>query len=141
MKATLVFGSYHPVDSSEMAFKLAAILAVKNAFADPASRPVLLEPIANLTVKVPDRFTGDIMGDLNKRRGRVLGMNPDHKGNQIIEADVPMMELYGYSTQLRSMTGGSGTFAYEFARYEQAPAEIQEKEVEARASKVNNSED
>ena len=68
-------------------------------------------------------------------------MNPDHKGNQIIEADVPMMEMYGYSTQLRSMTGGSGTFAYEFARYEQAPSDIQAKEVEARASKVNTNED
>ncbi|MCD8125354.1 MAG: elongation factor G [Lachnospiraceae bacterium] len=134
LKATLVFGSYHPVDSSEMAFKLATILAVKNAFADPASKPVLLEPIATLTVKVPDRFTGDIMGDLNKRRGRVLGMNPDHSGNQIIEADVPMSELDGYNTDLRSMTGGIGSFAYEFSRYEQAPSDVQQKEIEARAA-------
>ena len=133
LKATLVFGSYHAVDSSEMAFKLATILAVKNAFADPASKPVLLEPIASLKVKVPDRFTGDIMGDLNKRRGRVLGMNPDHKGNQVIEADVPMSELIGYSTDLRSMTGGIGHYEYEFARYEQAPADVQAKEVAARA--------
>jgi len=139
VKATLYDGSYHPVDSSEMAFKTAAIQAFKKGFMEAS--PVLLEPIASLKVTVPDKFTGDVMGDLNKRRGRVLGMNPDHKGNQIIEADIPMMELYGYSTQLRSMTGGAGTFAYEFARYEQAPSDIQAKEVEARASKVKSMEE
>ena len=139
VKATLYDGSYHPVDSSEMAFKTAAMQAFKKGFMEAS--PVLLEPIASLKVTVPDRFTGDVMGDLNKRRGCVLGMNPDHKGNQIIEADIPTMELYGYSTQLRSMTGGAGTFAYEFARYEQAPSDIQAKEVEARASKVNTLED
>ncbi|MDY4516092.1 MAG: elongation factor G [Lachnospiraceae bacterium] len=135
VKATLYDGSYHPVDSSEMAFKTAAIQAFKKGFMEAS--PVLLEPISSLKVTVPDKFTGDVMGDLNKRRGRVLGMNPDHKGNQIIEADIPTMELYGYSTTLRSMTGGSGDFAYEFVRYEQAPSDIQEKEVAARASKVN----
>ena len=135
VKATLYDGSYHPVDSSEMAFKTAAIQAFKKGFMEAS--PVLLEPISSLKVTVPDKFTGDVMGDLNKRRGRVLGMNPDHKGNQIIEADIPTMELYGYSTPLRSMTGGSGDFAYEFVRYEQAPSDIQEKEVAARASKVN----
>ena len=103
--------------------------------------PVLLEPIASLKVIVPDKYTGDVMGDMNKRRGRVLGMNPDSKGNQVIEADIPMTEQYGYSTALRSMTGGSGTFSYEFARYEQAPSDIQAKEVEARASKVNTNEE
>ena len=139
VKATLYDGSYHPVDSSEMAFKTAAMQAFKKGFMEAS--PVLLEPIASLKVTVPDKYTGDVMGDLNKRRGRVLGMNPDHKGSQIIEADIPMMELYGYSTQLRSMTGGAGTFAYEFARYEQAPSDIQAKEVEARASKVNTLED
>ena len=139
VKATLYDGSYHPVDSSEMAFKTAAIQAFKKGFMEAS--PVLLEPIASLKVTVPDKFTGDVMGDLNKRRGRVLGMNPDHKGNQIIEADIPMMELYGYSTQLRSMTGGSGNFAYEFARYEQASSDIQAKEVEARASKVKSMEE
>jgi elongation factor G len=133
MKATLVFGSYHPVDSSEMAFKLATHLAVKNCFADKASRPVLLEPIATVKVTVPDKFTGDVMGDMNKRRGRVLGMTPDHKGNQIIEAECPMSEMYGYNTDLRSMTGGIGNFTYEFARYEQAPQDVQDKEVAARA--------
>ena len=139
VKATLYDGSYHPVDSSEMAFKTAAIQAFKKGFMEAS--PVLLEPIASLKVTVPDKFTGDVMGDLNKRRCRVIGMNPDHKGNQIIEADIPMMELYGYSTQLRSMTGGAGNFAYEFARYEQAPSDIQAKEVEARASKVKSMEE
>ena len=112
---------------------MATILAVKKAFAEPDAKPVLLEPIASLKVVVPDRFTGDIMGDLNKRRGRVLGMNPDHKGNQIIEADIPMSCLIGYSTDLRSMTGGIGNFSYEFARYEQAPSDVQAKEIAARA--------
>ncbi len=130
VKAVLYDGSYHPVDSSEMAFKTAASQAFKKGFME--ADPVLLEPIASLKVTVPDKFTGDVMGDLNKRRGRVLGMNPDHKGNTIVEADIPMSELYGYSTQLRSMTGGSGTYAYEFARYEQAPGDVQEKEVAAR---------
>ena len=134
MKATLVFGSYHPVDSSEMAFKLATHLAVKAAFADKASKPVLLEPISSVKVKVPDKFTGDVMGDMNKRRGRVLGMNPDHKGYQIIEADVPTAELFGYNTDLRSMTGGMGSFSYEFSRYEQAPSDIQQKEIAERAA-------
>ena len=131
LKAVLYDGSYHPVDSSEMAFKTAASLAFKKGFMDAS--PVLLEPIVSMKVTVPDKFTGDVMGDLNKRRGRVLGMNPDHHGNTTIEADVPMLEIYGYSTDLRSMTGGSGEFAYEFARYEQAPAEIQQKEIDARA--------
>ena len=81
------------------------------------------------------------MGDLNKRRGRVLGMNPDHDGNTVIEADITMLEIYGYSTDLRSMTGGSGDFSYEFARYEQAPADIQKKEIEARAAKDDGAED
>lgn len=130
-EAILYDGSYHPVDSSEMAFKTASIQAFKKGFLEAS--PVLLEPIASLKVTVPDKFTGDVMGDLNKRRGRVLGMNPDHKGNRIVEADIPMMELYGYCTTLRSMTGGSGDFAYEFARYEQAPKDIMDKEIAARA--------
>ena len=131
LKATLVDGSYHPVDSSEMAFKLATILAFKKGFMDAS--PILLEPIASLKVIVPDRYTGDVMGDLNKRRGRVLGMNPDHNGKQVIEADVPMSELIGYSTDLRSMTGGIGDFSYEFNRYEQAPSDVQTREVEKAA--------
>ena len=139
VKATLYDGSYHPVDSSEMAFKMATILAFKKGFMDAS--PVLLEPIVSMKVTVPDKYTGDVMGDLNKRRGRVLGMNPDHDGNTVIEADVPQLEIYGYSTDLRSMTGGSGEFSYEFARYEQAPAEIQKKEIEARAAKESDGED
>lgn len=123
VKATLVDGSYHPVDSSEMAFKMAAIQAFKKSF--ELTGPVLLEPIASLRVVVPDRFTGDIMGDLNKRRGRVMGMNPCELGKQEIVADIPMAELVGYSTDLRSMTGGIGDYSYEFVRYEQAPAEVQ----------------
>lgn len=98
--------------------------------------PILLEPIVNMKVTVPDKYTGDVMGDLNKRRGRVLGMNPDHHGNTIVDADVPQAEIYGYSTTLRSMTGGAGDFEYEFARYEQAPADVQEREVEARAAET-----
>jgi len=132
VKAVLYDGSYHPVDSSEMAFKTATMQAFKKGFMDAS--PVLLEPIISMTVTVPDKYTGDVMGDLNKRRGRVLGMNPVAGGKQEIVADVPMTEIFGYSTDLRSMTGGSGEFAYEFARYEQAPSDVQEKEVAARAA-------
>lgn len=139
IKAVLYDGSYHPVDSSEMAFKVATVQAFKKGFMDAS--PILLEPIAALKVVVPEKYTGDIMGDLNKRRGRVLGMNPADNGYQEIIADVPTMELYGYNTDLRSMTGGSGTFSYEFSRYEQAPSDIQEKEVAARASKIDNTEE
>lgn len=125
IKATLVDGSYHPVDSSEQAFKMATILAFKQAFVE--ANPVLLEPIVNLKVVVPDKFTGDVMGDLNKRRGRVLGMNPIAGGKQEVVADIPLAEIYGYSTDLRSMTGGIGDFSYEFSRYEQAPHDVQER--------------
>lgn len=134
VKAILYDGSYHPVDSSEMAFKMATIQAFKKGFMD--AHPVLLEPIVSLKVTVPDAYTGDVMGDLNKRRGRVLGMNPAPGGKQIIDADVPMMGLFGYCTDLRSMTGGRGEYEYEFSRYEQAPSDVQEKEVAARAAKV-----
>ncbi|MBQ2405726.1 MAG: elongation factor G [Lachnospiraceae bacterium] len=140
VKGILYDGSYHAVDSSEMAFKTAAIQAFKKGVMEAG--PVLLEPIVNLKVTVPDRYTGDIMGDLNKRRGRVLGMNPVGNGKQVIEADIPMMELTGYCTVLRSMTGGRGDYEYEFARYEQTPSDIQAAEVAARANKVaENSEE
>ena len=132
VKAVLYDGSYHPVDSSEMAFKTATMQAFKKGFMEAS--PVLLEPIVTMTVTVPDKYTGDVMGDLNKRRGRVLGMNPVAGGKQEVVADVPMTEIFGYSTDLRSMTGGSGEFSYEFARYEQAPSDVQEKEVAARAA-------
>jgi elongation factor G len=130
LKATLVDGSYHPVDSSEMAFRLATVMAFKQGFLEAA--PVLLEPIVSLKVVAPDKFTGDIMGDLNKRRGRVLGMNP-MDGKQEIVADIPLSELHGYSTDLRSMTGGIGDYSYEFSRYEQTPSDVQQRVIEENA--------
>ena len=137
IKATLIDGSYHPVDSNEMAFKLAARKAFKAGIMD--ATPIILEPIASMKVVVPDKFTGDIMGDLSKRRGRVLGMNPIAGGKQEIIADIPMSELYGYSTDLRSMTGGIGDYSYEFARYEPAPADVQAKVIDE-AEKVEDDE-
>ena len=134
IKAVLYDGSYHPVDSSEMAFKTATIQAVKKGILE--ANPVLLEPISNLKVTVSDQYTGDVMGDLNKRRGRVLGMNPVGEGKTVIEADIPTESLFGYCTVLRSMTGGSGEYEYEFSRYEQAPSDVQEKEIEARKDKL-----
>ena len=131
VKAVLYDGSYHPVDSSEMAFKTATIQAFKKGFMEAS--PVLLEPIASLIVTVPDDYTGDVMGDLNKRRGRVLGMNPVSGGKQEIVADIPMTGLFGYCTVLRSMTGGRGVYSYEFSRYEQAPSDVQEAEISKRA--------
>lgn len=138
VKAVLYDGSYHAVDSSEMAFKVAAAQAFKKGFLE--AKPVLLEPIASLKVVAPEEYTGDIMGDLNKRRGRVMNMNAE-SGYQEIIADIPYLELYGYNTQLRSMTSGSGTFSYEFARYEQAPEEVAAKEIEERASKLVDTEE
>lgn len=132
VKAILYDGSYHPVDSSEMAFKTATIQAFKKGFMEAG--PILLEPIANIKVTVPDEYTGDVMGDLNKRRGRVLGMTPVNGGLQMIEADIPMTGVFGYCTTLRSMTGGRGIYEYEFARYEQAPSDVQEKEIANRAN-------
>ena len=131
VKAVLYDGSYHPVDSSEMAFKTATVQAFKKGFMEAS--PVLLEPIASLTVTIPDDYTGDVMGDLNKRRGRVLGMNPVSGGRQEIVADIPMTGLFGYCTVLRSMTGGRGVYSYEFVRYEQAPSDVQEAEIAKRA--------
>lgn len=134
VKAILYDGSSHPVDSSEMAFKTAAKQAFKKGFLEAS--PVLLEPIAALKVVVQEQYTGDIMGDLNKRRGRVMGMNPTDNGYQEIAADIPYLELYGYNTRLRSMTSGSGTFSYEFLRYEQAPDDVAQKQIEERANKL-----
>ena len=132
LKAVLLDGSYHPVDSSEQAFKTAASLAFKDGFMK--AQPVLLEPIASLKVTVPDQNTGDIMGDLTKRRGRVLGMTALHNGKQLIEAELPMSSLYGYNTDLRSITGGAGVYEYAFVRYEQAPGDIQNKIVAENAA-------
>jgi elongation factor G len=122
-----------------MAFKVAAKQAFKKGILEAS--PVLLEPIATLKVVAPDEYTGDIMGDLNKRRARMLGMNPIEGGYQEIVADIPYLELYGYNTSLRSITSGSGTFSYEFARYEQAPEEVAKKQIEERASKLTDSEE
>ncbi|MCR5203241.1 MAG: elongation factor G [Lachnospiraceae bacterium] len=137
-KVNLYDGSYHAVDSSEHAFKVAARQAFKKGFMEAG--PVLLEPIATITVVVPDASTGDVMGDLNKRRGRVMGMNPTENGYSEIVADIPYLELHGYDARLRSMTRGYGTFSYEFARYEQAPKEIADAEIKKRADKLGDEE-
>jgi len=128
LKATLVDGSYHPVDSSEMAFKIAASIAYKNGLTQ--ANPVLLEPIGNLKVYIPDSYMGDIIGDINKRRGRILGMNPGADGEQIVEAEVPMAEMHSYAIDLRSITGGRGSFEFKFERYEEAPANVAQKVIE-----------
>lgn len=128
VKATLVDGSYHPVDSSEMAFKTAANLAYKAGI--PQASPVLLEPIGTLSVYVPGDNTGDIMGDINKRRGRVLGMNPAENGLTCVEAEVPMAEMGDYSTMLRALTQGRGYFRFRFERYEEAPMQVAQKVIE-----------
>ena len=125
LKATLVDGSYHPVDSSEMAFKMAASLAYKEGL--PQANPVILEPVGSLKVTIPDSNMGDIIGDLNKRRGRVMGMTPTSDGQQIVEAEVPMGEMSTYAIDLRSMTQGRGSFTLEFVRYEETPAADQQK--------------
>ena len=129
IKATLYDGSYHPVDSSEMSFKTAASLAYKNGI--PNASPVLLEPIYSLKVKVPDANMGDVMGEVNKRRGRVLGMNPAEKGTQVVEAEVPMAEMSDFSTFLKQATQGRGSYELEFARYEDVPANIAQKVIES----------
>lgn len=128
LKATLLDGSYHPVDSSEMAFKIAANLAYRKGLAE--ANPVILEPINRVEVYIPERFMGDIIGDLNKRRGRILGMNPMDKGIQQVVAEVPASELAKYATDLKSMTQGRGYFSTEFVRYEEAPANIAQKVIE-----------
>ena len=125
LKAVLYDGSYHPVDSNEMAFKLAAILAFKEAM--PKAMPTLLEPVGALAVTVPEVYVGDVMGDLSKRRGRPMGMNPDSDGNTVIEAEVPMAEMASYAIDLRAMTQARGSFTLEFVRYEEVPKANQDK--------------
>ena len=125
LKAVLYDGSYHPVDSNEMAFKLAAILAFKEAM--PNANPTLLEPIGSLAVTVPEDYVGDVMGDLSKRRGRPMGMNPDSDGNTVIEAEVPMAEMSSYAIDLRAMTQARGSFTLQFERYEEVPKANQAK--------------
>lgn len=133
VRATLLDGSYHPVDSSEMAFKMATTLAFKEGISH--ANPILLEPIAHVEISVPDEYTGDIMGDMKKRRGRLIGMELQHK-KQLIIAEVPMSELYRYATDLRSMTQGRGSVEYVFERYEEAPSEVQKKVIEARQEAI-----
>ncbi len=125
LKATLYDGSYHPVDSNEMACKLAAILSFKEAM--PNAAPTLLEPVMSLQVTVPDTYMGDVIGDLNKRRGRVMGMNPDSDGNTVVEAEVPMAEMSTYAIDLRAMTQARGSFTMAFERYEEVPKANQQK--------------
>lgn len=126
IKATLYDGSYHPVDSSEMAFKTAAQLAIKAAV--PDAKPTILEPIGTVKAYMPDENLGDIMGDITKRRGRVLGMGPaDDPKMQELTAEVPMASMGNFATVLRSVTAGRGSFTCEFCRYEDAPAEVAEK--------------
>jgi elongation factor G len=129
LKAVLYDGSYHPVDSSEIAFKTAANLAYKAAM--PEANPVLLEPVCELKVTVPDQYMGDILGDLNKRRGRVMGMDPTGDGEQVISAECPEAELMSYAIDLRSMTQSRGSFVMHFVRYEQCPGDAQEKAIAA----------
>ena len=129
LKATLIDGSYHPVDSSEMAFKIATTIAFKEAMKQ--ANPVLLEPIAKVKITVPDEYMGDIMGDITKRRGKILGMTPV-KGKQVVEAEVPAAELYEYATDLRSMTQARGEYSVAFDRYQEAPKEVQDKVIQER---------
>jgi elongation factor G len=131
-KATVYDGSYHDVDSSEMAFKIAASKAFKQAM--QKAMPVLLEPIMDIKVVVPESFMGDIMGDLNSRRGKISGMEPQN-GTQKIIAKVPESELFNYATDLKSITGGYGYFTMEFSNYERVPEEISEKIIEERKQK------
>ncbi len=128
LKATLYDGSYHPVDSNEMAFKTAAQLAYKEGIAN--ANPTILEPIGELKVTIPDSYLGDVMGDLNKRRGRVMGMNPTPDGDQILEAEVPMAEMTTYAIDLRSITQSRGSFSFHFVRYEEAPPAAQQKAID-----------
>jgi len=133
LAANLYDGSYHDVDSSEMSFKLAANLAYKECL--KLAAPVLLEPIVEMHVSIPESYVGDVMGDLTKRRGRVMGMNPaDKKGYTIIDAEIPKAETVDYPISLRAMTQGRGSFDYEFIRYEQVPSNIAQKIIAANQS-------
>ncbi len=133
VRVSLVFGKYHPVDSSEAAFKMAGSLGFRAAFND--ARPCLLEPVMQVSVTVPDEFTGDIIGDLNGKRARVQGMNPAG-GYTTVEAQVPQGEMLRYATELRSMTQGRGIFTMKFSHYEEVPAHAQQKIVEERKKEL-----
>lgn len=139
LKATLLDGSYHPVDSSEMAFIMAAKLAYKAAL--PEAGPMILEPVGTLKAHVPAENTGDVMGDVTKRRGRVLGMNPDEDGLQVVEAEVPMAEMQDFTTFMRQLTQGRGHFTLEFARYEPLPSNMEGKVIEEARKLRGNTDD
>ena len=125
LKITLFDGSFHNVDSSEMAFKIAGSLGFKKGVQD--CRPTLLEPIMNMQIVVPEEYMGDIIGDMNSRRGRVLGMDPSTSGKQVIKSQVPMSEVLNYAPALRSLTADRGDFSMEFSHYEEVPGQISEK--------------
>jgi elongation factor G len=131
-------GSYHDVDSSEMAFKIAASMAFKKAFVEAA--PILMEPIMNVAVTVPEDHVGDVMGDFNSRRGRIMGIDPDGK-MQIVKAQCPQAETFRYAIILRSMTSGRGSFTMEFSHYEEVPADIAKKIIEAAERERKEEED
>ena len=121
IKVSVYDGKFHAVDSSEMAFKIAARMAFREAMAQ--ARPVLLEPIMKVRISIPDHYMGDITGDLNHKRGRILGMEAD-AGLEVVNAEIPLAEMSKYATELRSMTQGRGLFEMEFSRYEQVPANV-----------------
>jgi elongation factor G len=134
VKAVLYDGSYHDVDSSEMAFKIAASLAFKKGITE--ARPVLLEPIMHVEVSIPDEYMGDIMGDMNKRRGKILGMEPQSGGGQKVIAEAPQSEMFKYAIVLRSMTQARGSFTIKFERYEEVPAHLSDKIIAARKAEL-----
>jgi elongation factor G len=125
LAANLYDGSYHDVDSNEISFKLAANIAYRDGL--PQANPVLLEPVGELRVYIPDNYVGDVMGDLNKRRGRVMGIDPAEDGTQIVLAEVPFSEMTDYVIALRASTQGRGRFDFDFIRYDEVPASIAEK--------------
>lgn len=134
VKAVLYDGSYHDVDSNEVSFKIAASLAFKKGIV--AANPCLLEPIMKLEITVPEKYTGDVMGDMNKRRGRILGMEPTDNGKTKLAAEAPQSELFDYAIVLRAMTQARGTFTMEFSKYEELPAHLAEKVIEAHKAEV-----
>ena len=127
VRVRLTFGSYHDVDSSQIAFELAASMAFKDGMRKTS--PVLLEPIMAVEVETPEEYMGDVMGDLNRRRGIVLGMDDDGIGGKKVRAEVPLAEMFGYSTDLRSATQGRATYTMEFKKYAEAPTHVAEKVV------------
>jgi elongation factor G len=128
LKATLHYGSYHPVDSSEMAFKTAASMAYKKGLKEAS--PIILEPIVHMEITVPDEYMGDVMGDMNRRRGKVHGMEPKD-GMQVVITEVPLSEVFRYATDLRSMTQARGSFTMKVERYDEVPAIVAQKIIES----------